>query len=102
MAQIAGIGPEATERAERMAEELRQIDTALAALNGSRGGTQTGGRTLSASARARIAAAQKARRARVKDGLRTPRAFRRKERCRLRRAGELRPLNARGGRRQRR
>ncbi len=67
MAQMAGIVQQLQNERERMAKELRQIDTALAALSGSVGGRQTGGRTLSASARARIGAAQRARWARVKE-----------------------------------
>jgi len=66
MAQMAGIVQQLQNERERMAKELRQIDTALAALSGSGGGRQTGSRTLSAPARARIAAAQRARWARVK------------------------------------
>ncbi len=65
MSQIGGVVQQLQKECQRMVKGLQQIDAALAALNvvsGNRGRT----RTLSASARARIAAAQRARWARVK------------------------------------
>jgi hypothetical protein len=53
MGQMAGIVQQLQNERERMARELRQIDTALAALKGAVVGRQKGSRTLSASARGR-------------------------------------------------
>jgi len=50
---------------DRAAREVAQLDAALAALNGA-AGRRSGTRTLSGAARERIAAAQRARWARVK------------------------------------
>ena len=46
---------------ERAAKEVARLDSAIAALNGAKYGNRTGKRTLSAAARERIAAAQRAR-----------------------------------------
>jgi hypothetical protein len=51
---------------DRAAKEVQQLDAALAALNGSKYGNRTGRGTMSAAGRARIAAAQRARWAKVK------------------------------------
>jgi hypothetical protein len=56
-----------TER-DRAAKEVQRLDAALAALNGTSYGKRTRGGRLSAAARARIAAAQRARRAKVRAG----------------------------------
>lgn len=53
---------------DRAAREVQQLDAALAALNGAAGAKQTGRGTLSAAARARIAAAQRERWRKVKAG----------------------------------
>ena len=51
---------------DRAAKELQRLDAALAALNGSNYTDRTDRKTLSAAGRARIAAAQRARWAKVK------------------------------------
>lgn len=51
---------------DRAAKELEQLSAALVALNANSHGKRTGGGTLSAAARARIAAAQRARWAKVR------------------------------------
>ena len=51
---------------DRAATEVERLNAALAALNKSSYGKRTGGGTLSAAARARIAAAQRARWAKVR------------------------------------
>jgi len=52
----------------RAAQELERLNAALAALNANSYGKRTGGGTLSAAARAKIAAAQRARWAKVRAG----------------------------------
>lgn len=51
---------------DRAAEEVQRLDAALAALNGSNHRNRTARKTLSAAGRARIAAAQRARWAKMK------------------------------------
>ena len=51
---------------DRAAKEVERLNAALAALNGNPYGKRTGGVTLSAAARERIAAAQRARWAKVR------------------------------------
>jgi hypothetical protein len=51
---------------DRAAKEVTRLNAVLAALNANSYGKRTGGGTLSAAARARIAAAQRARWARVR------------------------------------
>jgi hypothetical protein len=51
---------------DRAAQELERLSAALAALNANSYGKRTGGGTLSAAARAKIAAAQRARWAKVR------------------------------------
>jgi len=51
---------------DRVAKEVERMNAALAALNANSFGKRTGGGTLSAAARARIAAAQRARWAKVR------------------------------------
>lgn len=63
MAKFAGVVQQLKAERDRAAREVERMDAALAALNGSHG--QLKG-TLSAAARARIAAAQRARWAKVK------------------------------------
>src|SRR5215472_10485029 len=56
----------AREERDRAANELQRLDAAPAALNGTKYGNRTGTHTLSAAARARIAAAQRKRWAKVR------------------------------------
>jgi hypothetical protein len=65
MAQMTAVIQQLQKERERAAREVAQLDAALAALNGV-AGRRGGTRTLSAAARERIAAAQRARWARVK------------------------------------
>jgi len=65
MAQMTAVIQQLKKERERAAREVAQLDAALAALNGV-AGRRGGTRTLSVSARERIAAAQRARWARVK------------------------------------
>src|SRR5215472_2832369 len=65
MAQMIAVIQQLRKERERAAREVAQLDAALAALDGA-GRRHGGTRTLSAEARERIAAAQRARWARVK------------------------------------
>lgn len=65
MTQIAAVIQHLQKERERAAREVAQLDAALVALNGG-SGRRGGTRTLSAAARERIAATQRARWARVK------------------------------------
>jgi hypothetical protein len=66
MANLSGVVQQLTAERDRAAREVEQLDAALAALNGSHG-IRTGTRgVMSAAGRARIAAAQRARWAKVK------------------------------------
>jgi hypothetical protein len=71
MANIQEVIQQLRKERERAAGEVRRLDAALTALNGS-GSHSAGGRTLSAAARARIAAAQRARWAKVRAGQKKP------------------------------
>jgi hypothetical protein len=64
MAEMTAVIQQLRKERERAAREVAQLDAALAALDGA--GRRGGGRTLSAAARERIAAAQRARWAKVK------------------------------------
>jgi hypothetical protein len=66
MTNLAGVVQQLRQERDRAAKEVERLDTALAALNGAGNSKRTGGRNLSVAARARIAAAQRARWARVK------------------------------------
>jgi hypothetical protein len=68
MANLTSVVQQLKKERDRAANEVEQLDAALAALNGSSYGKRTGGGRLSAAARARIAAAQRARWAKVKRG----------------------------------
>ena len=64
MVNMAGVIASLKKERERAAKELERLDAAIAALGGSRGGRAVAGRqkrTMSAAARKRIAAAQRAR-----------------------------------------
>jgi hypothetical protein len=63
---IATVVRQLTKERDRAAKEVQRLDAALVALNGNSYGKRTGGGTLSAAARARIAAAQRARWAKVR------------------------------------
>ena len=63
---IASVVRQLREERDRGSEEVQRLDAALAALNGNSYGKRTGRVTLSAAARARIAAAQRARWAKVR------------------------------------
>jgi hypothetical protein len=66
MANLAGVVQQLREERDRAAKTVEQLDAALAALTGVSGkGRRTGSR-LSAAARARISAAQRARWAKVR------------------------------------
>lgn len=65
MAEMAGIVQQLKKERERAAKEVERIDAALAELDGFHR-KRTGSRTISAAGRARIAAAQRARWAKVK------------------------------------
>lgn len=65
MTQMTAVIQQLQKERSRAAREVAQLDSALAALNGT-GGKRSGTRPLSAAARERIAAAQRARWARVK------------------------------------
>ena len=65
MAQMTAVVQQLNKERERAARVVAQLDAPLAALNGG-GGSRGGTRTLSAAARERIAAAQRARWARAK------------------------------------
>jgi len=67
MSNLAGVVQQLQKERSRVAKDLQRLDSALAALNGEPG-KRTGIRTLSAAARARIAAAQRARWAKVRSG----------------------------------
>jgi hypothetical protein len=68
MANLAGVVQQLRKERDQAAKTVRQLDAALAALDGISGGKRTSSRrgSLSAAARARIAAAQRARWARVR------------------------------------
>jgi len=68
---IASVVRQLREERDRGSEEVQRLDAALAALNGNSYGKRTGRVTLSAAARARIAAAQRARWAKVRAGKRS-------------------------------
>jgi hypothetical protein len=63
---IARVVRQLRQERDRSSEEVQRLDAALAALNGNSYGKRTSGGTLSAAARARIAAAQRARWAKVR------------------------------------
>jgi hypothetical protein len=63
---IATVVRQLRKERDRAAKEVQRLDAALAALNRNSYGKRTGGGTLSAAARARIAAAQRARWAKVR------------------------------------
>lgn len=65
MTQMAAVIQQLQKERDRAATEVVQLDAALAALNGATG-RRSGTRTLSPEARERIAAAQRARWAKVK------------------------------------
>ena len=65
MANLAGVVQQLRQERARAAREVERLDSALAALNAV-GPKRMGGRRLSTAARARIAAAQRARWAKVK------------------------------------
>jgi hypothetical protein len=67
MENLAGVVQQLEQERARAAREVAQLDAALAALNGAHGnGTGTRGK-MSAAARARIGAAQRARWAKARD-----------------------------------
>ena len=67
MANLAGVVEQLKKERDQAARTLQQLDAALAALNGGSSGKRTRTRSrMSAAGRARIAAAQKARWARVR------------------------------------
>jgi hypothetical protein len=67
MANLAGVVQQLRKERDQAAKTVEQLDAALAALNGLASGKRTGTRTrLSLAARARIAAAQRARWAKVR------------------------------------
>jgi hypothetical protein len=67
MANLAGVVQQLRSERDQAAKTVKQLDAALAALNGVSSGKRTGTRSrLSAAARARIAAAQRARWAKVR------------------------------------
>jgi hypothetical protein len=66
MAEMAGVVQQLKKERERAAKEVKQIDAALAALNGTVRGKQAGTRKMSAAGRARIVAAQRARWAKMR------------------------------------
>ena len=67
MANLAGVVQQLRQERDRAAKELGQLDAALTALNGAGRGRRTGTRgRMSAAGRARIAAGQRARWAKVK------------------------------------
>jgi hypothetical protein len=67
MTNLAGVVQQLKQERDQAAKQVKRLDAALAALNGGSGGKGTGTRSpLSAAARARIAAAQRARGAKVK------------------------------------
>jgi hypothetical protein len=63
---IATVVRQLRKERDRAAKEVQRLDGALAALKGNSRGKRVGGGTLSAAARARIAAAQRARWAKVR------------------------------------
>jgi hypothetical protein len=66
MTNLAGVVEQLRNERDRAAKEIERLDMALAALNGAGYSKRTGGRNLSVAAPARIAAAQRARWARVR------------------------------------
>ena len=66
MANLAGVVQQLREERDRAAKTVEQLDAALAALTGVSGKGRGTGSHLSAAARARIAAAQRARWAKVR------------------------------------
>jgi hypothetical protein len=68
MSNLAGIVQQLKKERDRAANEVQQLDRALAALSGNSYGKRMGGGRLSAAARARIAAAQRVRWAKVRRG----------------------------------
>jgi len=67
MANLAGVVQQLKKERDRAAKTMERLDAALAALEGASHGRRTGtGRTISAAGRARIAAAQRARWAKVR------------------------------------
>jgi hypothetical protein len=63
---IATVVRQLRKERDRAAKDVQRLDAALTALNGNAYGKRTRGGRLSAAARARIAAAQRARRAKVR------------------------------------
>jgi hypothetical protein len=61
MANLSGVVQQLRQERARAAREVERLDAALAALNSAGQAKLTGRRKLSAAARARIAAAQRAR-----------------------------------------
>lgn len=68
MTNLSGVIQQLKKERDRAAMEVRQLDAALAVLNRNSYGKRSGGGRLSAAARARIAAAQRERWAKVKSG----------------------------------
>ncbi|MFZ0732139.1 MAG: hypothetical protein WAM79_07430 [Candidatus Sulfotelmatobacter sp.] len=68
MDNLAGVVQQLKKERDRAAKQVKSLDAALAALDGVSGGKSTGSRrgSLSTAARARIAAAQRARWAKVR------------------------------------
>ena len=70
MTNFQGVIQQLRKERDRVVAEVRRLDAALTALNGN--GEAAGGRVLSATARERIAAAQRARWAKVRAGQKKP------------------------------
>lgn len=66
MANLAGVVQQLRKERDRVAKDVQRLDAALAALNGAGRGKRTSRRKLSASGRARIAAAQRERWAKIR------------------------------------
>ena len=66
MTNVSGVVQQLKKNRDRAAKEIRRFEAALAALDGSSYGKRTGRGTLCVAARAGIAAAQRARWAKVK------------------------------------
>jgi hypothetical protein len=68
MANLSGVVRQLKAERDQVSREVERLDAALAALNGSYGSWRARRGTLSTAARARIAAAQRARWAKVRAG----------------------------------